>query len=376
MLDFETTGLPSPGNHPRITELCFVALQREELLKKSSELRVVNKLLLCFNPQKSFSQGSSMITGLYNDALEAYEPFKSKASLICSFLKSLPQPVCLIAHNGARFDFPLMVSELGSASKELPQDILCADSLEAFRELDGLPRVPYNFSPLKKNTVVKLGGGIQATDVEKVEEPLNMLESQDTPNKRLKPSHNEWRTEEKTPECKTYQEDQPPSGPDNCQIMFGDSESPYSGDNIAVDTCSGSSLQSNKPMELKTSFPSINLEAKTTNSCQSRDVSDCSQAHKRSYKSISNSSRNINYTRVNGNRNQNLSSGKINRVNEPKVSYSLPILYRRLFGQDPSTSHTAESDCLTLLDIIRLNAEKFCTWCDTNAVQLTSVEPM
>ncbi|CAL1541816.1 unnamed protein product, partial [Lymnaea stagnalis] len=141
IFDTETTGLPSPGNNPRITELSFIALLRDELLKSSTP-RVVNKLLLCFNPQKNISYKSSSITGLYNDELEAYSPFKTYASLICSFLTTLPQPACLVAHNGNGFDFPLLISELNNANQPVPVNILCADSLEGFRELDGLPKQP------------------------------------------------------------------------------------------------------------------------------------------------------------------------------------------------------------------------------------------
>ena len=63
--DTETTGLPSPGNNPRITELSLVALGKEELLTKG-EPRVVNKLTLCFNPRKRINPYSSQITGIWH----------------------------------------------------------------------------------------------------------------------------------------------------------------------------------------------------------------------------------------------------------------------------------------------------------------------
>lgn len=43
------------------------------------------------------------------------------------------KPLCLVAHNGNRFDFPLLRKELFKANGALPEDILCVDSLEAFR---------------------------------------------------------------------------------------------------------------------------------------------------------------------------------------------------------------------------------------------------
>lgn len=70
--------------------------------------------------------------------------FRDQASVINGFLTSQPQPSCIIAHNGHQFDFPLLQAELCNANHALPieTEIWCADSLEAFRVLDGLPAVP------------------------------------------------------------------------------------------------------------------------------------------------------------------------------------------------------------------------------------------
>ena len=51
----------------------------------------------------------------------------------------LTKPICLLAHNGYRFDFPVLKAELNRTGENLCEDILCADTLEAFRSLDGLP---------------------------------------------------------------------------------------------------------------------------------------------------------------------------------------------------------------------------------------------
>lgn len=60
-------------------------------------------------------------------------------TLINAFIDHLSKPVCLIAHNGNNFDFPLLVAELKRINQSLDNSLLCADSLEAFRSLDGLP---------------------------------------------------------------------------------------------------------------------------------------------------------------------------------------------------------------------------------------------
>ncbi|KAK7505095.1 hypothetical protein BaRGS_00003665 [Batillaria attramentaria] len=141
VFDTETTGLPGPGT--KITELCFLSVQRDEVISKNFP-RVINKLQLCLSPERALPPPISTITGLYNDHLEHMAKFGDAAPLIERFLACQPRPLCIIAHNGNRFDFPLLQAEMRAANQPLPADtgILCADSLEAFRMLDGLPAVP------------------------------------------------------------------------------------------------------------------------------------------------------------------------------------------------------------------------------------------
>jgi hypothetical protein len=88
--------------------------------------------------------------------LEKEQPFdKGLAALLSSFFARLQEPICLLAHNGTRFDFPIFAREMG-AFKEVnntyiisvnyliifyfqlfPYNLLCCDSLVAFRELLG-----------------------------------------------------------------------------------------------------------------------------------------------------------------------------------------------------------------------------------------------
>lgn len=138
-LDFEATGLNN--GKTKITELTLLSVQREELVTPYGRPRVVNKLTLCVNPMKPISMRASEITGLYNENLESQSPFDGQViDMMVSYLTRLPQPVCLIAHYGNGFDFRLLASELAKQDKSLPGHIYCADSLEGFRELDGLSR--------------------------------------------------------------------------------------------------------------------------------------------------------------------------------------------------------------------------------------------
>ena len=62
-LDFEATGLLGPAQRPRITELCLLAVHRDDLTSGMGFPRALNKLTLCLNPKKPIHMGSSQITG-------------------------------------------------------------------------------------------------------------------------------------------------------------------------------------------------------------------------------------------------------------------------------------------------------------------------
>lgn len=76
------------------------------------------------------------ISGLSNDLLEFQPGFTHETvSMINKFLESYRKPLCFVAHNGNRFDYPILRAHIHKTNSELLNDILCIDSLEAFREL-------------------------------------------------------------------------------------------------------------------------------------------------------------------------------------------------------------------------------------------------
>ena len=126
--DIEATGLKSSGR-PRITEISLVAVNMDDTLRLSLEIkqnlegthvqleslqpRIVNKLTLCVYPMATIVPHVSDITGLDNYMLNGQSKFdKSTGNLLNSFLSHLPSPVCLVAHNGDCYDFPLLKSEM------------------------------------------------------------------------------------------------------------------------------------------------------------------------------------------------------------------------------------------------------------------------
>ena len=154
--DIEATGLKSSGR-PRITELSLVAVNMEDtsnmffeiehLLKNGKsegtllqlenlQPRIVNKLTLCVYPMATIAPQVSEITGLDNYMLDGHSRFKkSTGNLINSFLSHLPSPVCLVAHNGDAYDFPLLKAEMEKVSTPLDPMLLCADSYNGIRSI-------------------------------------------------------------------------------------------------------------------------------------------------------------------------------------------------------------------------------------------------
>lgn len=107
------------------------------------------------------------IVGLYNDSLEDQTPFDcSVVDTLINFLSRLPAPVCLLAHNGNKFDFPLLLKELQRVGKELPSELLCADSIQAFQGLDGY------MDPNKKQKTFE---GSTSQPTSRVTTPLDQL---------------------------------------------------------------------------------------------------------------------------------------------------------------------------------------------------------
>ena len=149
--DLEATGLKNSGR-PRITELSLVAVNTESIIDLNAMLlshlqksnikvesmlpRVMNKLTVCVYPLATILPEVSVITGLDNYNLSGQATFDTETGeLLNSFLARLPKPLCLVAHNGGLYDFPLLKAELEKAGITLPYDTLCADSYVGIKEI-------------------------------------------------------------------------------------------------------------------------------------------------------------------------------------------------------------------------------------------------
>lgn len=147
-LDLEATGLPF--SQPKVTELCLLAVNRHALENPPTPQgtpspvppppRVVDKLSLCVAPGKACNPAASEITGLSTAVLAANRRQRfdtNLAYMLQAFLQRQPQPWCLVAHNGDRYDFPLLQAELTVLGLTSALDgAFCVDSIAALKALE------------------------------------------------------------------------------------------------------------------------------------------------------------------------------------------------------------------------------------------------
>ncbi|XP_075774703.1 three prime repair exonuclease 2 [Pelodiscus sinensis] len=156
-LDLETTGLPQ--EHPRLAELCLFALHRRSLLQRPPQdaagapqlPRILDQLTLCIDPLKPFSPKAADITGLSQQGLQENGKRgldQAVARALGGFLARQAAPLCLVAHNGFDYDFPLLRAELARVGAELPPGTGCLDTLRALQELGLGSERGYNLGAL------------------------------------------------------------------------------------------------------------------------------------------------------------------------------------------------------------------------------------
>ena len=128
----------SPELHERIKALPTEKSNRgdRQLQVEQLQPRVVNKLTLCFYPMTTIMPLVTEMTGLDNYNLTGQAQFDSGAvELLQRFLARLEGPVCLVAHNGDKYDFPLLQAELAKCQAGLSEEILCVDSYLGCRKI-------------------------------------------------------------------------------------------------------------------------------------------------------------------------------------------------------------------------------------------------
>lgn len=169
-LDLETTGFPwQERNQTQITELAMVAVSRHTLLNTTAGRlpRVLQKLVLCFKPNREINSKVTEVTGLSNQLLANENAFNQAAfAMFNNFLSNQPAPVCLVVHNGFKFDYPILSAHIHTSRQELVKNIMCIDSIIMFREILKIPPVLVDI----QNTVVdEWSVEIDATDLANID---------------------------------------------------------------------------------------------------------------------------------------------------------------------------------------------------------------
>ncbi|KAL8212398.1 UNVERIFIED_CONTAM: hypothetical protein K2H54_045283 [Gekko kuhli] len=144
-MDLEATGLPP--SQPKIAEMCLIAVNRHafENPQYSSSSpgplfpRLVDKLCICINPDKLFTPGATSVTGLNNKAFAENKKQSFNIHImhmITAFFSRQYPPICLVAHSGCTYDFPLLKAELSALGISVLDEIYCADTIKAMKALD------------------------------------------------------------------------------------------------------------------------------------------------------------------------------------------------------------------------------------------------
>ncbi|CAG0890120.1 unnamed protein product [Cyprideis torosa] len=394
--DLETTGCRFKDFHPRvrITELSLVAVESRHFIQKSEEQegelpRVINKLTLCFNPQRFIQTEAIGISNLTNHSLDEQSPM-SETSLACfnSFLAHLPRPICLIAHNGRRFDFPILRSEMRKFQMELPGDVFCTDSWEATTELLPTLKEEQELYKCFMQESVNERNDVEAISVAPQTPPS-------VSRRRLPFDEPGGGDEQRVP--------QGPSTPPaveqlQCTSVLPQSPSPPPTLPINEDVPSRQDLLDCYSEELKRTPDKIWANGK-----RQMELSDSEKARKKKYKEdqacvdVATSPVNVpNPPSPVVSKGGPLTPSKVRpplrqliqaqrtpppskeaaktRKYNREGSYKLETLHVRFFNAPPTNAHRAEDDCISLLRVTRCFAAQFLEWMSQNHFTLKDVE--
>ncbi|XP_037030865.1 uncharacterized protein LOC119070562 [Bradysia coprophila] len=342
-LDLETTGLPAMEfNKTKITEICVVSVSKDSLLntEKHELPRVLSKLSFCVNPCKQISSESTRITGLDNFMLENETKFDENfVKLLNHFLLQLPQPVCLVAHNGDRFDFPIMQRQLKTLSMTLPDDTLCMDSLLFFRlyedylereKLDEPKPLPDEL-PVENyltETIPSSDAAIE-TKILTIDEisPVEVTSSNDTQLLR--------------------QIIEPSSSTDMLTDIVDINET-LSAEDVKAKQIVNESTPSDRKTLAKKELFSKRLSSYGSNS-------------------VTPGSKRVLFTPQNGNSSDSPSK---------RMKFTLTAVHERFFGCEPNQSHYAENDVLALLKCAVASKLEFIEYAAVNAKLFKEIRPL
>jgi len=315
------------------------------------------------------------VAGLNNDNLYQQKDFDSEVGdLVLLFLRRLESPVCLVAHNGSRFDFPLLAAELQSTGCSPlllvnNEPVLCVDTWEMFRDLAGDPvTYPNRFlrEPSSSPPPTVLSPDHQKT----LSSWIDMLDG--TGDRKLEqtpPSKSDLT--ENVANCK-----KPKFGLDS----DGDAERNHAGshtrrqlfpDGSSDDHTSSSDAGDASDMSLADHVGDLKTESGDSDTGHSHQggTESTEGGPPRSTSGADDASSTFQFAGF------TRPGRKIIMTAAKRPSYKLVDLHQRIVGHEPAESHRAEDDCLTLARVFWLTP-KAPGWADSHAVSFDRFRPL
>ncbi|XP_033326094.2 three-prime repair exonuclease 1 isoform X1 [Megalopta genalis] len=289
--DLETTGLITKCM-PKITELSLIAVSRNAISVETGTLpRVLSKLVLPINPVKEIPKAIETLTGLSNESVDNVGSFtRDTYDLIISFINRLTPPVCFIAYNGNKYDYPILLWELGNINVDVDKAILSIDMMLLIKDY---------FKNVHSITDDSITSGATC-----ISEDIDILLN------------------------------------DGCNEMLSDALDNVMRDNEGGDACSNS--------------PRINYyEEQWKINERTPERSIIKQP-------------NIKST----NRDSNRGRKTLHFKNSKPSNFKLLSVYKHFFGTDSPNAHTAEGDCLSMIQCAIQIKHFFLEWADFNAVPM------
>jgi len=334
------------------------------------------------------------VIGLNNDNLYQQKDFDSEVGdLVLLFLRRLEPPVCLVAHNGSRFDFPLLAAELQSTGCSPlllvnNQPVLCIDTWEMFRDLAGDPVTypnrylrepsssppPTVLSPDNQKHAANSWIDAVADQKSKHLDDGNVAAAEQTPPGRSDFGATESVANRKkqkfaldgggdgTTASTLHARRQlfPDSGSDDCASRDGLANTSDAGDASEVSL-------TDHVADLKTESCDSDGGDAPKPGVDSNDT-----PHSRSAFSLTGTGDSSSTFQFAG---FTRPGRKIIMTAAKRPSYKLVDLHQRIVGVEPTESHRAEDDCLTLARIFWLTP-KATAWADSHAVEFDRFRPL
>ncbi|XP_023209931.1 three-prime repair exonuclease 1-like [Centruroides sculpturatus] len=333
--DIESTGLPFDVGlkNVRITELSLLAVDRVDFENSHGNMRVINKLTLCFKPASRISSAAIHMTGLCNTSLQYQETFnQNTVKLIELFIERLNKPVCLLAHYGQGFGFPLLKAEFENTSATFSTPLLCADTLQAFKNILSKQDIPQSSS--HNYTYVS---DISENDVDEIlSQDLHIFE------------------EIKLPSCSNISEH---NNNNNSKNLNGYSKN--NGTNSVVLETISPYVNETTPRKIakKEITPTLNKYVHVKKNSTSRKQLFPTDA-------------------TTPTQNASTEAKDSSKKNSNKISFKLSNLYEHFFHSSQPYSHLAEADSISLLKIAREVNNEFLIWIDTHNIPFETIKPL